>query len=693
MKKAKAKHHEQGKDLSAYKFILTKKYTPEQMAQLQALVTEANCYYEDEDWERAELAYRTLLPEMMANPVLWHNLFIALMQQEKFEELPEILHKLTLLDNFLASNLWVHWGAWYEFHREDELAVSCFKKAMALDPDNGNALRNLSVIAQRRGDSADALSYMERALSLENNLCWRLEKFKMTIPSGQLDLVEYEAIQALPESFEVCRMRSAINAGLFRGQEFFKDAQCAVRLLPKDTKKYAGVWGDYYQAMSMVLSWEPWEEVVGTILKKLDDGFWPCIPGTSLLSLPVGASRELQVAIKYVCKEAREIKRSQLAVPAGERISLAYVSADFGAHPISYLTAGLFAAHDRTRFEVFAISTGHRSESAIQARIRDGVEHYVDARHWSNQQLVDFAREQGIHIAIDLNGHTSGHRLGAFMQRLAPVQINYLGYPGTLGTPEHDYILADPIVLPPDLLVFFSEKAAYLPYCFQVNDDQRRAAPSLSRQAYGLPEQAVVLACFCSVYKMNPLVFAQWCIILRHCPNSVLWLAVFDVQAQENLWRWAEEREGIPRQRIIMANNSLAYEEHLARYRVCDLVLDTLPFGGGTTTSDALWMGAPVLTCVGDTFAGRMSASLLHALACQELICDSMQDYVSRAITWVSNPEGLRQWRTRLLSTPERDKVFSTARRTRELEQAFEHMLNRARQGLEPDHFVLTASA
>jgi len=316
-------------------------------------------------------------------------------------------------------------------------------------------------------------------------------------------------------------------------------------------------------------------------------------------------------------------------------------------------------------------------------RVAAAFDHLVDMRTMTDEAVVARARNINIDIAIDLAGYTLDARTGVFARRAAPVQVNYLGHPGTLGVPFYDYIIADEIVIPEADRLSYVEKPVYLPNSFQVNDSRRDIAPATSRARVGLPEDAVVLCSFNNSYKINARVFDAWLAILKALPAPVLWLIGESETQMKNLRAYAA-RQGIDDGRIIFAPR-VAYTEHLARYQLADLVLDTLPFNGGATTSDALWAGVPVLTCLGTTYAGRMAGSLLRAVGLPEMITTSLTAYQALAIELVQNRQQLTFLRQKLASQRLTAPLFDTALFTRHIEAAYTQMHQRYLTGLPPE--------
>lgn len=320
----------------------------------------------------------------------------------------------------------------------------------------------------------------------------------------------------------------------------------------------------------------------------------------------------------------------------------------------------------------------------MRARVAGACDRFIDLAGQSDAEAVEMARGLGLHIAVDLAGYTLSARSGLMAGRIAPIQVSYLGYPGTMGADFIDYLIADDIVVPPGQRRFYAEKIVALPVSFQVNDARRAIAPAQPRAALGLRHGDVVFCSFNNVYKIGPALFAVWMNILRQVPASVLWL-LGDGDVQMDNLRAAARSAGIDATRLVFAGR-MAYDQHLARYAHADLVLDTLPFNGGTTTSDALWGGAPVLTCAGETFAGRMAASLLRAVDLSELVTSSLDDYEKLAVALGRDAPRRAALRARLKrSAP----LFDTARTTKDIETAYTEMVRRLRLGLGPDHIVV----
>ena len=350
--------------------------------------------------------------------------------------------------------------------------------------------------------------------------------------------------------------------------------------------------------------------------------------------------------------------------------------------------AGMFECHDRSRFEVTALSFGVDDNSEIRRRVKAAFEHFIDVRTHSDDQIADVLRTLEIDIAIDLMGFTTDCRTGIFARRPAPIQAHYMGYPGTMAAPYIDYVIADRIVVPDGQHAFYTEKSVVLPNSYLVNDAKRPIAErTFTRSELALPSTGFVFCCFNGNHKITPYVFDCWMRILERVRGSVLWLLQDNAKAADNLRKEAQAR-GIDAERLVFATR-MPPSEHLARHRAADLFLDTLPYNAHTTASDALWAGLPVLTCLGETFVGRVAASLLNAAGLPELVTTTLEDYERLAIELAANPDRLAAIRAKLsdhrLTTP----LFDTRLFTSHIEAAYSAMYARHQAGLAPDRIEI----
>ena len=474
---------------------------------------------------------------------------------------------------------------------------------------------------------------------------------------------------------------------LFRLRRYEEAAADSKRLLTIDPD-YPFVRGNLLFAKLQACDWSEWTAQRNEILSGLAAGKRVIAPFDAK-ALGFSPDEELRCARIWAADQFPKLPplwRGEIY--RHEKIRLAYVSADFHAHAMANLAVGVFEHHDRRQFETFAISFGPDDGSDMRARLIRAFDHFIDVRGKSDADIARRMREMEIDIAIDLMGFTEGARPLIFAPRPAPVQVNYLGFPGTTGTDHMDYLIADAVVAPEGEHRHYSEEIVTLAGTFMPADATRSISTQpITRAAEGLPEDAFVFCCFNAPYKINPEIFAIWMRLLKATPNSVLWLGQINPSAQRNLLHEAETH-GVPRHRLIFAARRQSSAEHLARLGLADLFLDTLPYNAHATASDALWAGLPVLTCRGGSFAGRVAASMLQAAGLSELIADTPTGYERLASELAAAPDRLAALKAKLAQARE-SALFDTEGYTRKLEQAYLMMWERNRDGQPPAGFAV----
>jgi len=374
-----------------------------------------------------------------------------------------------------------------------------------------------------------------------------------------------------------------------------------------------------------------------------------------------------------------------------EKIRLAYLSADFRRHPVSYQISELIELHDRARFEVIGISFGPDDGTPARKRIAAAFDEFIDVRNVSDGEVASIIRQREVDIAVDLMGYTTSERVSILAHRPASVQVQYLGFAGTMGTDFLDYVIADPVIAPFDRQAWFAEKIVHLPECYLVNDRKRAIAPEVPRRdSAGLPENGFVFCCFNTARKVTRSVFDVWMRLLGQVPGSVLWLARDNDAAQENLRREAQAR-GIDPARLVFAERLTSSEEHLARHGLADLFLDTLPYNAHSTGAAALWAGLPFITCMGSTMQSRIGASILHAAGLPELVTHSLEDYEQLAVRLATGSSELAAIRRKLQANRLTCSLFDTDRFRRHIEAAYVRMWEQHQQGNGPEGFSVSA--
>jgi len=538
-----------------------------------------------------------------------------------------------------------------KLHRTQEALVSN-AKALALKPDYAEAHCNRGMLLSKVQREEEAFAAFGAALALDPTLvdAW----------CGRADILcnffkRYdEAHQAYEKAHALAPDRVEISGASF------------------DAKLHLCEWSNFYGEYAQLIS-----AVRNNIL---------AVSPFLLLNMPSTPTDQFEYA-KLVSKNY--VPASEMAVVTGgryrqKRIRVAYVSTDFYAHATSDLIAGMIEKHDRSKFEVIAVALGLNVEDDVRRRLKATFDRFVDVSRQSDREVAILMRELEVDIAVDLKGYTQGAMTGIFAMRPAPIQVNYLGYPGTMGADYIDYLIADSIVVPKSQRRFYAEKIVYLPNSYQPNNARRVIADrAFLRSEMGLPEKSFVFCCFNNSFKINPEMFDRWMRILKRVDGAVMWLLEDNIIATSNLRKEAHAR-GIAPERLVFAKR-IPHSAHLARHRLGDLFLDTLPYNAHTTASDALWMGLPILTQVGETFAGRVAASLLTAVGMTDLITSTPQDYEELAFTLATNPVRLAEIRRKLLEARATAPLFDTQLYTRHIEAAYATMYERHQKSLQPD--------
>ncbi len=581
-------------------------------------------------------------------------------------------------------------GVLKDLERFDQ-ALASYDAALALKSDLAVLHFNRGVVLSALKRHDEALKSYDRALALNkgfaeayNNRGTALAALKRREDA----IASYDRALALKPGFaEALQNRGAALSDLGRHEAAGKNLEQALRLDP--TLPFAR--GTLLHSRMHDCDWRGYDQESSRVIADVRADERAIEP---FMFLAVSDSPEDQLSC------SRTWVREQYSLSADstwaggryhhDRIRLAYVSAHFRDHPMGHLMAGLFEKHDRKRFETIAVSLGRDDQSAMRSRLRGAFEKFVDAERLSDREVVKLMREMEVDIAVDRTGFTTGARPGIFAMRAAPIQVNYLAYPGTMGADFIDYLIADETIVPREQQTSYAEKIVYLPDSYQVNDTGRRIAERCpTRSEVGLPDRGFVFCTFNNHYKITPQLFDIWMSLLRQVDKSVLWLLDGTATMRRNLWREAAAR-GIDPQRLVFAPR-ISTGDHLARHRLADLFLDTLPYNAHTTASDALWAGLPVLTCQGTTFAGRVGASLLRAIGLPGLITESLGEYESLALRLASTPQALDEIRDQLAHNRAVAPLFDTDRFRRHIEGAYVDMWQRNQRGESPASFPVPA--
>lgn len=554
-----------------------------------------------------------------------------------------------------AHDLHSHLGLVWQDLGDYIKAGECFARAVALKPDYADAWNNYGGVLQKQGKLYEALDAYRRSLALSPNSA--VAHYNM----GNLLADSNHLAQAV----EHYRLAQAANP------DYIESAISWLRQLQN-----ACDWADLPMLSQRLRDW---------VAQRRDGRIFPF----AFIGIDTNGREQLDCARQwaenkyYPAVLARQHGPYQFIPRAKPRLKIGYLSSDFHNHATAYLLAEIIELHDRDQFEVIAYSAGPDDGKDMRQRLMQSFDRFVDIQHDSYEDAAHTIYQDGIDILVDLKGYTRDTRSAVLAFRPAPVQVNYLGYPGTLGAPIADYLITDRFIVPPERAADYVEKLVYMPDCYQPNDRRRRIADPVTRAEAGLPEGKLVFCSFNHTYKITPAMFDLWCQILQAVPNSVLWLLRSNPVAQENLAREAAARGILPARLIFAEEKPLA--EHLSRFRCADIFLDTFPVNAHTTASDALWAGVPVVTLAGETFISRVAGSLLNAVGLPELVAYSPQQYVTKAVELAGDPDRVSAYKDRLASQRETLPLFDAERYTRALERRYQQMWQQCVAGrLEP---------
>jgi predicted O-linked N-acetylglucosamine transferase (SPINDLY family) len=615
-----------------------------------------------------------------------HNCGVILTRLGRREEaLAQFDRALALRPDFTAAHF-NRANLLAELSRYDD-ALAGYDRLLAMAPIHLDAINNRANVLSALGRTTEALVAFERVLTVNPNHLNALNNRGILL----------KEVGRLPEALATFSQALSINPDYVdalynRGNTYlflrhFEEARVDLERTLTIDSTHAQAVNALAEALASVCDWPRLNALLASLLRAAREG---TIEPFFLLGLDLDPADLFQFTKTYVQRKlpAQPEATSMRGGARSERIRLAYLSSDLREHPIGYLTARLFELHDRSRVETIAISLCADDHSRIRKRLVSAFDQFHDMRAKSDRDIARLISELGVDIVIDLNGHTIGARPGMLALRPAPIQVNYLGYPGTMGADYIDYIIADRLIVPPDQQRFYSEKVVYLPDTYQANDSERVISDlALTRAQAGLPEHGFVFCSFNNTFKLNPLIFDVWMRLLREVEESVLWLLEANTSVPDNLRREAEKR-GVAADRLVFAP-WMKPEDHLARHRLADLFLDTLPYNAHTTASDALWAGLPVVTCLGATFAGRVAGSLLSAIGMPELITSSLEDYEALALRLARESTALLAAKQKLAASRDSAPLFDTRRFTRHIEAAYVEMWDRQRRGQGPGSFAV----
>ena len=611
------------------------------------------------------------------SPDAWSNLAMALTAVDRTEAAVNALKEAARLAPH-AAEIWTNLAASQIALDRLADAEASARSAIAADANHAGAWHNLALTLAPSGRALEALDAATRAAGLARDVpAYAGHKAQLELAAGNADAAHTTLSSALVRQPTNASLRFEFAGVLEQRGDLALAADAYEQVLRLDPAHGPAL----SQLTFLRQRLADWHDLAA-LRRRLRDGVanGMLVSPFVMLSQPVTRALQRQCAERWTAALTRPAPPSPARLLSGARLRLGYLSADFHTHATAYLATGLFEQHDRHAFEVIAYSTGPDDRSPLRTRVVQAFDRFVDAAGWDPQRVGEAIRGDAVDILVDLKGHTEGAPPAVLALRPAPIQVHYLGYPGTLGGTLADYLIADDIVAPPEHAPDYAEALVQLPGSYQVNDRQRPVAAPPPREALGLPPDALVLCCFNSTYKLNPDVFDAWAQVLAAVPGAVLWLLARSDRdpAIANLRREAGAR-GIDPVCLVFAP-SRPNPDYLGLYRHADLFLDTWPYNAHTTGSDALWAGCPLLTWRGETFAGRVGASLLGAVGLPELIAADVDGYIRAAVALARNPDERRRLRAHLLGPGRSSPLFDTAATTRALEAAYTNMAEQYRR-------------
>ena len=682
------------------------------------LFQQALDFHRQGDLAKAQEIYEQCLQTQPRNADALHLLGVIALQTKDIPRAIQLISQALVIEPSMAS-AFSNLGNAYREQKEVNKALKCYDCALKIDPLFTDAISNIGNIFYDQKKYVEAIEYYNRAIVLNpshadayynrGNIHLHFDKseaalsdynkaleFDPTIVDAYLNrgqankkMGNYQA--ALADFSQVIKMQpDYAEAYYHRAVTYFANNDQTLAAL-EDLKKSAQLKPDLDYLRSAIFfnkksfaDWADLETLGSQLLEMSKSGNKSCTPFAFISHYD---SLRLQLIVTQSWMNAQLGKGQRnlpllAKLPREKRINLGYFSSDFNEHPVTYASAGLFRNHDKSKFKITGFYFGRHHDLVLE-RVAKSFDEFHDISNLSDFEVTELARRLKIDIAVDMNGCTSGSRTGIFLNRAAPIQVNYLGYPGTMGTLLMDYIIADEVVIPTESQKYYTEKFAYMD-CFMPHDDQLKISPKkFSRQELGLPDEGFVFCGFNNSYKITAQVWILWMNILQSVPKSVLWLSYRNDSTSSNFLKEAVAC-GVDPARIIFAPRLKDVGEHMARLQCADLLLDTYPYNAHTTASAALWAGLPVLTRIGESFASRVAASLLTACQMPELIVQSAEDYQSMDVDLANSPHKIEDLKKCLNDYKDKNPLFNSESYTRKIENLFCQMHERCQSGLPP---------
>jgi predicted O-linked N-acetylglucosamine transferase (SPINDLY family) len=636
----------------------------------------------------AQEIYCQILKIDNQNPDALHLLGVIDYQTGKFQDAVQKISQAISINPVVAlyySNL----GNALQELKQFEASLKCYEKAISINPNCLEAFSNRGVALQELSRWSEAVSSFDTAIDIKPDYA---EAYSNKGVSLQKLRKIQEALSCYNKAIEVNPNYAEAYSNRGSALKELKDWLSAVKSYDKALElkpSFPYLFGMRLHAKMKICDWTNFDSEVQALRHQIQKNLRASV-SFPVLSMPTSLNDQRKVSEIWVADKYPENNSlGPLAKSSRKnKIRIGYFSADFHNHATTYLMAELLERHDKNKFELIGFSFGPKQLDQMRIRISRAFDKFIDVSDMSDMAIAKLSRELDVDIAVDLKGLTHDARLGIFSYRAAPIQVNYLGYPGTTGANYIDYLIADKTLIPTESQEFYSEKIVYLPNTYQVNDRQRLISDiNFARSEMGLPEKGFVFCSFNNNFKITPAIFDSWARILKAVDGSVLWLFEDNPIAAQNL-RQSAQILGIDPNRLVFAKH-MELPHHLARHKLADLFLDTLPYNAHTTASDALWVGLPVLTCMGESFASRVAASLLYSIELPELVTTTLESYEKLAIDLALTPTKLSSIKEKLFAKRLTAPLFNSELFTEGLESAYIRLYERFQDNLPRDHLFI----
>ena len=557
-------------------------------------------------------------------------------------------------------------------------ALENYNQAIKIEPNNADLYNNRGTVHLELKQFDKAIEDYNFALKINKN--YPEVYFNLGNVFNELGKSE-EAIKSYSQAIKINKnyLEAYFNLGsVLKNLKKIEEAIICYKKVNEINPDFDFLLGTLIHMKCISCDWEFFNQHLKELNTKINDNQKSTPP---FFTLPLYETIKIQKKVAEIFIREKFLNKNKLEpikkIKKNKKIKIGYFSADFKNHPVSFQLINLLELHDKSKFELIGFSFGPEKDDEMRKRVSSTFNQFINVNLKNDKEVIQLSRDLNIDIAVDLTGFTTNSRFGIFIERCAPIQVNFLGYPGTLGSNHHDYIIADKILIPKKNQKDYSEKIVYLPNSFLVNDSTKKISKKkFSREEFGLPKNGFVFCCFNKYYKITPSIFDIWMRLLKKVEGSVLWLTEDNQIALNNLKSEAEKRN-VNHERLIFAKHMLSLDDHLARHKCADLFIDTIPFNAITTANDALWSGLPVLTRTGESFSSRVGASLLSSIGLSELITKTEKDYETLAIELATNPERLKQIKKKLEKNKLIKPLFNIKLYTQHIEAAYKKIYKR----------------